>query len=208
MRRTFGHWRKSTRTSRMTWSLQMSPGKKTLLCFEQKDPLDTVSALDADDAAPDNEVVKESETAIVEGEAVDLPEVDDDRKDEATLCDVVTEEVLVPAKGAPLTGWRVDRIPQGPGRMRLVSAPLWSLRPPTCELELWLIIQREMRAKWRADDLDAFAAQEERPSSWRLAKRWCGRLRSRGREGRATRIEFRWRWTRLFTACPCSSSNS
>ena len=61
-------------------------------------------ALDADDAASDNEVVKEAETAIVEGEAVDLPEVYDDRKDEATLCRVMTEEVLVPAKGAPLTG--------------------------------------------------------------------------------------------------------
>ena len=92
-----------------------------------------------------------------------------------TLCDVVTEEVLVPAKGAPLAGWHVDRFPQGPGRMRLVSTPLWSLRPPTCEPELWLIIgkaaQREMRAKWQADDRDAYAAQEERRSSWRRAKR-------------------------------------
>ena len=96
----------------------------------------------------------------MESEAVDFPEVNVDRKDEVTLCDVVTEVVLVPAKGAPLTGWRVDRFPQGPGRMRLVSAPLWSLRPPTCEPELWLIIgkaaQREMRAKWHADDHDAF----------------------------------------------------
>ena len=108
--------------------------------FEQKDLLDTVLALDADNGVPNDEVVKEAETAILEGEAVDLPEVDNDRKDEATLCDVVTEEVLVPAKGAPLTGWRVDRFPHGPGRMRLVSAPLWSLRPPTCEPELWLII--------------------------------------------------------------------
>ena len=40
---------------------------------------------------------------------------------------------------------------------------------------LWLIIgkaaQREMRAKWQADDRDAFAAHEERRSSWRRAKR-------------------------------------
>ena len=87
----------------------------------------------------------------------------------------MTEEVLVPAAGAPQTGWRVDRFPPGPGRMRFVSTPLWSLRPPTCEPELWLIIgkaaQREMRAKWEADDRDAFAAQEERCSSWRRAKR-------------------------------------
>ena len=59
--------------------------------------------------------------------------------------------------------------------MRLVSTPPWSLRPPTCEPELWMIIgkaaQREMRAKWHADDPDAFAAQEERRSSWRWAKR-------------------------------------
>ena len=124
----------------------------------------------------------------VEGEAVDFPEVDADGKDEATLRDVVTEEVLVPAGRAPQTGWRVDRFPQGPGRMRLVSTPLWSLRPPTCEPELWLIIgkaaQREMRAKWRADDPDAFAAQEERRSSWRRAKRGgvvaCGVVAGRG----------------------------
>ena len=59
--------------------------------------------------------------------------------------------------------------------MRLVSTPPWSLRPPTCEPELWLIIgkaaQRDARTKWRADDLDAFAAQVERRSSWRRAKR-------------------------------------
>ena len=119
--------------------------------------------------------MKEVEAAAVEGEAVDFPEVDAYRKDEATLRDVVAEEVLAPAGRAPLTGWRVDRFPQGLGRMRLVSTPPWSLRPPTCEPELWMIIgkaaQREMRAKWHADDPDAFAAQEERCSSWRRAKR-------------------------------------
>ena len=134
--------------------------------FEQKDPLDTVLALDADDAASNDEVVKEAETVAVEGEAVDFPEVDADRKDEATLRDVVTKEVLAPARGAPPTGWRVDLFPQGPGRMRLVS---------TCEPELWLIIgkaaQREMRANWQTDGPDAFAGQEERRSSWRRAKR-------------------------------------
>ena len=61
-------------------------------------------ASDANDAASDNEVVKEAETATVEGEAVDFPEVDAYRKDEATLCDVMTEEVLDPAKGAPEAG--------------------------------------------------------------------------------------------------------
>ena len=49
--------------------------------------------MDANDAASDIEAVKEAETAIVEGEAVYLHEVYGDRKDEATLCDVVTEEV-------------------------------------------------------------------------------------------------------------------
>ena len=91
-------------------------------------------------AAPYDEVVKEAEAVAVEGEAVDFPEVDADRKDEGTLRDGVTEEVLVLARGAPQTGWRVDRFPQGPGRMRLVSTQPWSLRPPTCEPELWLII--------------------------------------------------------------------
>ena len=143
--------------------------------FEQKDPLNTVSALDADDAAPDNEVVKEAEAVAVEGEVVDFPEVDADRRDEATLRDAVAEEVLAPAGRAPQTRWRVDRFPQGPGRMRRVSTPPWSLRPPTCEPDLWMIIgkaaQREMRAKWHSDDPDAFAAQEERRSSWRRATR-------------------------------------
>ena len=121
--------------------------------FEQKDLLDTVLALDADSVVPNDEVVKEAETVTVEGEAVDFPEVDVDRKHEATLLDVLTEEMLVPIVGALLTGWRADRFPQGPGRMRLVSTPLWSLslRPPTCESELWLIIgkpaQREMRGE-------------------------------------------------------------
>ena len=83
-------------------------------------------ALDADNAPPDNEVVKEAETVTVEGEAADFPEVDVDRKNEATLHKVVTEGVLVPAMGAPQTGWHVDRFPQGLGRMRLVSTPPWS----------------------------------------------------------------------------------
>ena len=143
--------------------------------FEQKDPLDAVLALDADDAAPHDKVMKEAEAAAVEGEEVDFPEVDADRKDEATLRDAVAEEVLAPAVGAPPTGWRVDRFPQGSARMRLVSTPPWSFRPPTCEPELWLIIgkpaQRETRAKWHSDDPDAFAAKEERRSSWRRAKR-------------------------------------
>ena len=105
------------------------------------------------------EVVKEAEAAAVEGEAVDFPEVDADRKHEATLRDAVAEEVLVPVVGAPMTGGVFDRFPQSSGR---------SLRSPMCPL--WLIIgkaaQREMRAKLRADDHDAFAAQEERRSSW------------------------------------------
>ena len=156
--------------------------------FEQTDPLDTVLAWDVDDAAPDDEVVKEAEDVAVEGKAVDFPEVDADGKDVATLRDVVAEEVSVPAGGAPPTGWRVDRFPQGPDRMRLVSTPLWSLRPPTCEPELWLIFgmvaQRDVRAKWQADDPDACAAQEERRSSWTRAKRGgvvaCGVVAGRG----------------------------
>ena len=47
--------------------------------------------------------------------------------------------------------------------------------PPTCEPELLLIIGKAApdarRVKWYPDDLDAFAAQEERRSSIRRAKR-------------------------------------
>ena len=56
-------------------------------------------ALDADDGAPDDEVVKKAEAVAVEGEAVDFPEVDADGKDEATLRGFVAEEVLVIARG-------------------------------------------------------------------------------------------------------------
>ena len=150
-------------------------GNDNAAVFELKDSLDTVLALDVDDSVTDDEVVKEAEAAAVERVSVDFPEVYDDRKDEAVLRDAVTEEVLAPVGGALLTGWRVDRFPQGPGRMRLVSTPPWSLRPPTREPELWLVIgkpaQRAMRAEWQADDPDAFAAQEERRSSWRRANR-------------------------------------
>ena len=87
---------------------------------------------------------------------------------EATRCDVMTEEVLVPVVGAPTTGGVFDRFPQSSGMMRIVSTPLWSLRPFVCPL--WLTIGKaalsEMRVKWYADDIDAYAAQEERRSSW------------------------------------------
>ena len=163
----------------------------TKLAEKHEDIQDDVAFVDGDcneNAAV--EVVKEVDAVTVEGEAVDFPIVDADRKDEVTLRDVVTEEMFVPTVGALPTGWRVDRSPQGPGRMRLVSSPLWSLRPPTCEPELWMIIgkaaQREMRAKWRADDPDAFAVQEERRSSWRRAKRGgvvaCGVVAGRGEQ--------------------------
>ena len=72
--------------------------------FELKDSLDTVLALDVDDAVTDDEVVKEAETAAVERVSVDFPEVDADGKDEAVLRDAVAEEVLAPAGRAPPNG--------------------------------------------------------------------------------------------------------
>ena len=120
-----------------------------------------------------DEVVNETEAMAVEVEAVDFPEVDADRKYATTLRGAVAEEVLVPVVGAPSTGGVFDRFPQSSGMMRLVSTPLWSLRPFMCPL--WLIIGKatlsETRVKWYADDIDAFAEQEERCSSWRRAKR-------------------------------------
>ena len=65
--------------------------------FEWKDSLDTVLALDVDDAVTDDEVVKEAEAAAVERVSVDFPEVDAGRKEEAVLRDAVAEEVLAPA---------------------------------------------------------------------------------------------------------------
>ena len=55
----------------MTWPSQNENGA----VFEQKDPLDLL-ALDADNAALDDEVMQEAETAAVEGDSVDFPEVD------------------------------------------------------------------------------------------------------------------------------------
>ena len=143
--------------------------------FEQKYPLDSVLALDADNVVPNDEVVKEAETAVVEGEAVDFLEVNVDRKDEATLCDVVTEEVWVPAKGAPQTGWHVDRFPRRPGRMRLVSTPLWSLRPPTREPELWLIIGKAAQSEMRVKGMPTIVMH--------LPRRWSGARLGDGPKG-------------------------
>ena len=65
------------------------------------------------------------------------------RRNTATRCDVMTEEVLVPGVGAPTTGSVFDRFPQSSGMMRLVSTPLWSLRPFMCPL--WLTIDKVRR---------------------------------------------------------------
>ena len=121
-----------------------------------------------------DEVVKETEAVSVEGEAIDFPEMDVDGKDEVTLRDVEIEGMLVPSMGAPLTGCRVDRFPQGPGRMRLVSTPLWSWGLPRVNPSSGWSSARLPR-RWgrggHVDDPDAFAAQEERCPSWRRAKR-------------------------------------
>ena len=76
---------------------------------------------------PDDEVMKEAEAAAVEGEAVDFPEVDADRKDEGFSAMLWLKRCWLPQGEHPPTGWRVDRFPQGPGRMRFVSTPPWSL---------------------------------------------------------------------------------
>ena len=182
--------------------------------FEPKDLLDIVLALDANDAAPNDEVVKEAETyalwRVRPSTFLSWTLTGRMRRLSAMLR---LKRCWFPQREHLQTGWRVDRFQQGPGRMRLVSTPPWSLRPPTCEPELWLIIgkaaQREMRAKWQADDLDALAAQEERRSSWRRAKRGgvvaCGVVAGRGELPGSSSC---WRWTRLFTVSPCSSSNS
>ena len=118
-------------------------------------------------SSPSDEVVKETEAMAVEVEAVDFPEVDADGKDEATLRDVVAEEVVAPVVGAPTTGGVFDRFPQSSGRMRLVNTPLWSLRYPMCPIIGKAALRDE--GERYANDRDAFAAQEERCSSWRRA---------------------------------------
>ena len=78
--------------------------------------------------------MNETEAMAVEVDAVDFLEVYDDRKDEATRCDVMTEEVLVPQGEHLIPGGVCDRFWQSSGRLRLVSSPLWSLRLPMCPL--------------------------------------------------------------------------
>ena len=140
LRRTVGHWQKSSEDIQDEVVFADGAWNENAAVFELKDSLDTVLALDVDDTVTDDEVAKEAEAAAVERVSVDFPEVDADRKDEAVLRDAVADELLAPAGGAPPTGWRVDRFPQGPGRTRLVNTPPWSLRSPTCEPELWLVI--------------------------------------------------------------------
>ena len=55
-------------------------------------------------------------------------------KDEATRCDVMAEEVLVPQGEHLIPGGVSDRFRQCSGRLRLVSSPLWSSRLPMCPL--------------------------------------------------------------------------
>ncbi len=110
-----------------------------------------------------------------DGPAVDFTEVDADRRDEEALQQAAASEVHVAPGGAPPAGWRVDRFPNGAGKVRLVSTPPWSRRPLSCEPEMWLVIGRaapnELRATWQADDPVAFAAQEERRAAWNRAQR-------------------------------------
>ena len=74
-------WCRGWRFARYQFQSDRTRWKENAAVFEQKDLLDTVLALDADDVVPNDEVVKESETLTVEGEAVDFLEVDADRKD-------------------------------------------------------------------------------------------------------------------------------
>ena len=81
----------------MTWSLDGDWNKNSALS-EQKDLLGAVSVFVADDAVPKSEVLKET----VEGEViVDFLAMDADGKNEASPRNVVIEEVLVLAVGAP-----------------------------------------------------------------------------------------------------------
>ena len=63
-----------------------------VLRFRSGTPCGRLHSLDAYTSRGEysDEVVKETEVMAVEVEAVDFPEVYDDRKDEATRCDVMT----------------------------------------------------------------------------------------------------------------------
>ena len=102
LRRTVGHWEEH---EDIQDEVVFADGawNENAAVFELKDSLDTVSALDVDEAVTDDEVVKEAENAAVERVSVDFPEVDADRKDEAVLRDAAAEEVLAPAGRAPPT---------------------------------------------------------------------------------------------------------
>ena len=72
--------------------------------------------------------------------------------------------------------------------------------------------QREMRAKWHADDPDAFAAQEERRSSWRRAD--TGGVVACGVQGplvdgggELPGADFAGDGHACLPCCPCSSNN-
>ena len=85
LRRTVGQWQKSSEDIQDEVVFADGAWNENSAVFELKDSLDTVLALDVDDAVINDEVSKEADAAAVERVSVDFPEVDVDRKDEAVL---------------------------------------------------------------------------------------------------------------------------
>ena len=100
--------------------------------------------------------------------AVPMPEdfapADADRVEAEEAKTAIEPEVAVLEGGKPPAGWRIDRF--GKERVRLVSVPPWSRRPPDVEPEVWIGIGRaarkELRLKWETEDPSGFQAQEAR----------------------------------------------
>ena len=103
----------------------------------------------------------------------DFPAVNADLVEAQQLAEALEPEIAVLGGGKAPPGWRIDRFPSL-GKVRLVSVPPWSRRPPKCEPEPWIGIgraaQAELREAWKKEDPAGFQAQEDRRTAWLRAK--------------------------------------
>jgi len=135
--------------------------------FEASAPLECVLALEPDDQ-------EEVEPPIVPPADEEQPAVPPAEQEVKEDDNDINDEVAIIEGGKAPPGWRIDRF-KCLDKVRLVSAPPWSRRPPTCEPEVWVSVgrahQKELRDEWKNKDPSGFQAQEERRATWLTAKK-------------------------------------
>ena len=134
--------------------------------FEAIAPLGHILALEPD-GSHDDEIA-------IEDHPDELAEVDADLVAAESLAQQVQPEIAIVEGGRAPAGWRMDRFTNGE-RVRVVSTPPWSRRPPTIEPEVWVGVgraaQKELRRRWQEADPEGFQKQEDRRAVWLRARR-------------------------------------